>query len=402
MFSEKLVEPVSEAAPAGEAGLHTLALQQLASLTDYLAARLEVEELERNARRPFEGENAKSDEVAANASLDDGRRKLARLESAAKEVTGRAARPDFVQAEVSRRAEKFLLESGKDLLVVQHMALAWLLERGVEGLQDALRLVCELVDRFGAELHPRPDEDDPTDLSAREIAVSEVLNGEAFLSALRETTLLEVQGVGRFSCRDAEVIDGRLAEDNSGGVRNLAGLKGLALALAQSSGTQPAAALAAVSSSIDQCLDAAGQVLKRLDMQAASGDRVLKLLERCRTLLTSATKELVSEASASRNEAEGDSGPGVGVAGTEPGDRRPKGEFGALRTRDDARRQILEISRFLEATEPSHPAPLFLRRAERLLGAKDFFAIMRDMAPDSVHDLQQRITGFGESTSDTQ
>ncbi len=56
---------------------------------------------------------------------------------------------------------------------------------------------------------------------------------------------------------------------------------------------------------------------------------------------------------------------------------------------------ILEICKFLEATEPGHPAPFFLRRAERLLGAKDFFVIMRDMAPDALSEIE-RITGHRE------
>ena len=70
---------------------------------------------------------------------------------------------------------------------------------------------------------------------------------------------------------------------------------------------------------------------------------------------------------------------------------------GALQTRDDARRLILDVCKFLERTEPSHPAPYFLRRAERLLSAKDFFAIMRDMAPDALNELE-RITGHREET----
>jgi type VI secretion system protein ImpA len=66
---------------------------------------------------------------------------------------------------------------------------------------------------------------------------------------------------------------------------------------------------------------------------------------------------------------------------------------GRLASREDACRQILEICAFLEATEPSHPAPLFLRRAERLLRAKDFFEILRDMTPDALDEVS-RITGY--------
>jgi predicted component of type VI protein secretion system len=43
-------------------------------------------------------------------------------------------------------------------------------------------------------------------------------------------------------------------------------------------------------------------------------------------------------------------------------------------SRDEARRLILDIARYIERTEPSHPAPP-LPRAEKLLGAKSFFEI---------------------------
>jgi len=65
---------------------------------------------------------------------------------------------------------------------------------------------------------------------------------------------------------------------------------------------------------------------------------------------------------------------------------------GRLATRDDARRLILEVADYLERSEPGHPAPLFLRRAERLLGAASFFDIVKDMAPDSISEIE-RITG---------
>jgi type VI secretion system protein ImpA len=53
----------------------------------------------------------------------------------------------------------------------------------------------------------------------------------------------------------------------------------------------------------------------------------------------------------------------------------------------------------LEQTEPGHPAPLFLKRAERLLGLKDFFAIISDMAPDALSEME-KITGYRLEVTD--
>ena len=97
-----------------------------------------------------------------------------------------------------------------------------------------------------------------------------------------------------------------------------------------------------------------------------------------------------SAASSAVNDALGDPSAVVAVqAGIKGGGA---GGGGRLQTREDARRQILEICAFLESLEPSHPAPLFLRRAERLLGARSYFELVRDMTPDALSEVS-RITG---------
>jgi type VI secretion system protein ImpA len=68
-------------------------------------------------------------------------------------------------------------------------------------------------------------------------------------------------------------------------------------------------------------------------------------------------------------------------------------------SRDEARRLILDIARYIERTEPSHPAPPLLRRAEKLLGAKSFFEIVRNMTPDGMHQLEM-IAGRPEVSDD--
>ena len=64
---------------------------------------------------------------------------------------------------------------------------------------------------------------------------------------------------------------------------------------------------------------------------------------------------------------------------------------GGLLTREDARRAIKDVIRVIERLEPSHPAPLLLKRAERLLGM-GFFEIIKDMAPNALSDIE-RIAG---------
>ena len=60
---------------------------------------------------------------------------------------------------------------------------------------------------------------------------------------------------------------------------------------------------------------------------------------------------------------------------------------GEIRSREDVRRALERICEYLERYEPSNPAALFARRAERMLD-KGFLDIMRELSPDNMHHLQ--------------
>ena len=64
---------------------------------------------------------------------------------------------------------------------------------------------------------------------------------------------------------------------------------------------------------------------------------------------------------------------------------------GEITSRDDAIRQLERVCAWLERHEPSHPAPLLIRRAQRLM-RKSFFEIIRDLVPDGVESIE-RIAG---------
>ncbi|MBN3780670.1 type VI secretion system protein TssA, partial [Burkholderia sp. Ac-20345] len=55
-------------------------------------------------------------------------------------------------------------------------------------------------------------------------------------------------------------------------------------------------------------------------------------------------------------------------------------------SRDDVHIGLDKMCRYFEQHEPSHPAPLLLRRAQRLL-TLDFYEIIRDLAPESLPKL---------------
>ncbi|NZD47911.1 type VI secretion system protein TssA [Sphaerotilus sulfidivorans] len=65
---------------------------------------------------------------------------------------------------------------------------------------------------------------------------------------------------------------------------------------------------------------------------------------------------------------------------------------GTITSRDEALRQLERVCDWLERNEPSHPAPLLIRRAQRLMG-KSFFEIVKDLASDGIESVE-RIAGL--------
>jgi type VI secretion system protein ImpA len=56
---------------------------------------------------------------------------------------------------------------------------------------------------------------------------------------------------------------------------------------------------------------------------------------------------------------------------------------GRIASREDASRALDAVCEWLERQEPANPAPLLIRRAQRLM-TMNFLDIMRDMAPDAL------------------
>lgn len=67
---------------------------------------------------------------------------------------------------------------------------------------------------------------------------------------------------------------------------------------------------------------------------------------------------------------------------------------GTISTREDATRALDRVCEWLERSEPTNPAPLLIRRAQRLM-TKSFLDIIRDLAPDGLKEVE-RIAGVGD------
>ena len=63
---------------------------------------------------------------------------------------------------------------------------------------------------------------------------------------------------------------------------------------------------------------------------------------------------------------------------------------GQVSSRADALRAIDMVCEFLERTEPSNPAPLFLRRARQLVN-HNFLQLMKELAPEAMASVARTV-----------
>ncbi len=67
---------------------------------------------------------------------------------------------------------------------------------------------------------------------------------------------------------------------------------------------------------------------------------------------------------------------------------RRHGRAGTIGSREDANRALERVCEWIERNEPSNPAPLLIRRAQRLM-SKSFIDIIRDLAPDGLRQVEK-------------
>ncbi len=293
-----------------------------------------------------------------------------------------AVEPDWRAVEQMATA---LLAKTKDLRIVVWLAQAATRLHGVAGFAASVALMHALCQQFWSEVHPRLVVDGDDDPYLRLNAFAELSDGTGSYSggsdimrALRgaplanRSLLLTVRDVemcasndpaARYS--DAQILS-ILADASSGDSEAIAAFERGALSIAE----------------LARLIEGSFTSADQPDWSA------LKMLIKVVSAAIGRAK------AAQSGDARGDGGEGAGADATAGGDvssRTGGGGSGEVRSREDVRRALQKVCEYLERYEPSNPASLFARRAERMLG-KDFIDIMRELSPDSMSHLQM-ITG---------
>ena len=275
-----------------------------------------------------------------------------------------AVAPDWQQVKETGGA---LLAVSKDLRIAKHYVAALAHTEGLPGFAAGVRLMHDLLERYWEGLHPALEgaEDD-----WRRNLVMELNAERGALGGLRAASIAESRRIGRFAVSDLEVLDGAMpaAEGASPPTAEL-----LREAVRDSDPAASAARLASCRQALAD-LEAIQAVFSRHQPGVSPDFPVVeKLLRRAGELLGDA---LGAEAATGADQAAAGNAPQA--AGAPPG---------TLRSRADARRMLESVCDFLERNEPSHPAPLLIRRAARLLDL-NFIDIIRDIAPEAAGQIE--------------
>jgi len=255
----------------------------------------------------------------------------------------------------------------------------WLTRSGarLDGWPGALRglqLVRGLLERQWEQVHPQLDASEGNDPTARLNALMPLAHAEGLADA-RAASL--TGGRGGPTVRQVELALGRVDPAPGETVPTPQGLiEGLAAAATQTpaladSWQAGVAAVQGIEAVIDQ----------RAPAQGPDFAPLRRLLQH------------VAEAARQAVPAAGDPSNAAPAAAGTNGAAAQSQAVGGINSREDAIRALTRVCEWIERNEPSHPAPLLIRRAQRLM-SKNFIDIVRDLVPDGVSQIE-RLAGIG-------
>ena len=277
-----------------------------------------------------------------------------------------------------------LLRRSKDLRIAALMTRALTRTEGIPGLALGLKVTQSLLEQYWDAVYPRLEVDHGNDPTERLNALAPLNDPEAVIGDLRNAYLVDSREHGQLQGREVEIALGRLAPVGAGG-------NGLAKTLGQIH-AQLAAAFAAdraIPTSLRQSRDAVQAIQTFVNDHTGTDYAIdLKPLRQCLENLLETCDAAVNP-EGSTTTAAGEAGQSQASSGAGPV------AHGEIRTREDALRLLDLVCAYMKQHEPSNPAPLFIRRAQRLM-CKDFVEIVKDLIPDSLSNIERLAGGFDE------
>ncbi|MBC7944041.1 MAG: type VI secretion system protein TssA, partial [Burkholderiales bacterium] len=292
--------------------------------------------------------------------------------------------PDWVS--VAKEAQA-LLSRSKDIRVAILLTRALTRIEDIAGLDAGLTMIHALLERYWDHVHPQLDAEDG-DATVRLNALAALSDPEGLLRDVRAMFLVR-SGPVKIPVREILAALGKLPA--SGKAPTQQQLEGM-LAAAAKDGFVP---VEAARSALD-----AGNRLFKLLIDRVGSDRapnmrpLLDVLTAIAQLCDNAVPRIVLVEIPAGGIGAAKELAGMTNVQVSNGEIQGGGVHsglitgGEIRSRDDALRMLDRVCEFMERTEPAHPAPLLIRRAQRLL-TKNFVEIIQELAPESMKAIQQ-------------
>ncbi|WP_031422713.1 type VI secretion system protein TssA [Xanthomonas euvesicatoria] len=277
--------------------------------------------------------------------------------------------------QVAESAEHLLLRS-KDLRLGILLSIARLHQDGLVGWSSGVSLLRHLLERFWDDVHPGLDADEDNDPTERVNAIAALADSERTLTQLRNVRLFKGLHPGHFSLRDLRIVQGTLkrAADDPSEAPEPAAIDACLRDCPLEALLELDAALAAAQ---DDIAAMAGLFAERTPGYGPELAPLTHDLGELRVFLRPYVAERFGSTADPAEHA---------ASGTDDANA-PAPRAQALEHPDDVRRMLDQLCDYYARREPSSPVPLLLRRAQRLVGL-DFAALMRDLAPRGIDELQ--------------
>lgn len=285
-----------------------------------------------------------------------------------------AEEPNWV--DVRQRAES-LLSRTKDLRVAIPFVRALVHCDGMTGFAFGLNLLCSLLTDYWESIHPGLDSDEGNDPAMRLNVLASLANPETILRDVRSANFISTGSHKRLLVKDILIALGKFPSAGSQGVPTQTEI-------------EEALRLPENASSVQAVRDASAAINKIHDLlgKKVGYDRTPEL-QPLKDILEIVLQLCTINSEIGRMTMDVD-GIAVSPDGENSGSTSTIPE--EIRSRKDAVRLLEKVCEFIERTEPANPAPLFIRRGQRLM-TKNFVEIIQDLAPDSLSQIKQ-ITGL--------
>lgn len=284
-------------------------------------------------------------------------------------------------------APDILKNHSKDLEIASWYTEALLRRYGYQGLRDGFTLIRRLVEEYWDNLFPMPDEDG---LETR-VAPLTGLNGEGaegvLIAPIRNVPLTEGASVGPFNFWQYQqaldiqkIVDEEQRAERA--AKNGFSLEDIDKAVAESSETFYVDLVHDLEHSIDEFT----KISNLLDQHCGVHDapptsNILGVLRDCLGAVKHIAKHKLPVAS-DPDQAEGEEADGAVAADGSASPAAAAVARGPVKNRDDAFRQLREISEFFRKTEPHSPISYVLEKAVKW-GNMNLAELVQELIPDS-------------------